>query len=173
MHYLFRTLQLWIFWSVEIFLNFSSFWRKKSAIELFNRILKKKAHQHDRTFPYNFEKGSSKGSLKKNKMNYKIVQLSTDSQYSWSVALNSWVIIEIGESMCLEGSFCMKRIQWPRINLSLTVQVLNEKKRILRFHAWDCNRLPQGLLELQVYWSTSSTQNIHIPDCCYNYLQLL
>lgn len=41
------------------------------------------------------------------------------------------------------------------------------KKRILRFHAWDCNRLPQGLLELQVYWSTSSTQNIHIPDCCY------
>lgn len=128
MHYLFRTLQLWIFWSVEIFLNFSSFWRKKSAIELFNRILKKKAHQHDRTFPYNFEKGSSKGSLKKNKMNYKIVQLSTDSQYSWSVALNSWVIIEIGESMCLEGSFCMKIIQWPRINLSLTVQVLNEKK---------------------------------------------
>ena len=41
------------------------------------------------------------------------------------------------------------------------------KKRIFRFHARDCNWLPQGLLELQVYWSTSSTQNIHIPDCCY------
>lgn len=128
MHCLFRTLQLWIFWSVEIFFNFSSFWRKKSAIELFNLIFKKKAHQHDRTFPYNFEKGSSKESFKKNKMNYNIVQLSTDSQYSWSVALNSWGVIEIGESMCLEGSFCMKMIQWQGIKLSLTVQVLNEKK---------------------------------------------
>lgn len=61
-------------------------------------------------------------------MNYNIVQLSTDSQYSWSVALNSWGVIEIGESMCLEGSFCMKMIQWQGIKLSLTVQVLNEKK---------------------------------------------
>lgn len=42
-------------------------------IELFHIILKK-VHQ--------------KSPLRKNKMNYNIVQLSTDSQYSWSVALN-------------------------------------------------------------------------------------
>lgn len=128
MHCLFRTLQLWIFWSVEIFFNFSSFWRKKSAIELLTEFLKKRLISMIELFHIILKKVHQKSPLRKNKMNYNIVQLSTDSQYSWSVALNSWGVIEIGESMCLEGSFCMKMIQWQGIKLSLTVQVLNEKK---------------------------------------------
>ena len=55
-------------------LNFSIFWTKKSAMELFDLI---------------FEKGSSKSPLGKSKRNNEILQLSTVSRYLQSLALKS------------------------------------------------------------------------------------
>lgn len=118
-------------------------------IELFHIILKK-VHQ--------------KGPLRKIKWIKKIVQqilnihgqLPLFMSYYW----NWWKYVP-GRFLLHENNSMAK--DKPVINSPS----FEGKKRILRFHAWDCNRLPQGLLELQVYWSTSSTQNIHIPDCCY------
>ena len=44
--------------------------------------------KRDINFRSNFEKGSLKGSFRKKKRNYEILQISADSRYLWSVAIN-------------------------------------------------------------------------------------